>query len=206
MKITAARRAFAAVDVDDMERRLLMRLFADTAALLVAEDGGADDEPGTQGGGAHDEEAARLERLVGLASGERPEDPAVLRLLPDAAPDDPERAAEFRRLTERDLREGKLANLRIALHGLAGTGRIELTEEEARAWLTALTDVRLVIATRLELVSDDDLERLYDRGDDLDDNTAAMVSVYDFLTWAQERLSEIMLDALDARPSGGGPA
>lgn len=40
-----------------------------------------------------------------------PDDPAVHRLLPDASRDDPEVAAEFRRLTEDDLRQDKIARL-----------------------------------------------------------------------------------------------
>ena len=39
---------------------------------------------------------------------EAPEDPALLRLLPDAHRDDAEVAAEFRRFTERGLRESKV--------------------------------------------------------------------------------------------------
>ena len=38
---------------------------------------------------------------------EAPDDPALLRLLPDARPDDAEASAEFRRFTEKTLRETK---------------------------------------------------------------------------------------------------
>src|SRR6476661_9877078 len=42
-----------------------------------------------------------LEAMVGLdGPRDTPEDPALLRLLPDAHPEDPEASAEFRRLTE----------------------------------------------------------------------------------------------------------
>lgn len=183
MKFSTGPRHFAIVEVETAERRLLISLFADVAALLTA------DAPES------DSQSDELEKLVGLASGERPQDPAVQRLLPDLTADDPDRAAEFRRLTEVDLREGKLSNLRTALHTLAGTGRIELSEEQARAWVVALTDVRLVIATRLGIASDDDFEEL-DSAVDLDEHTSAMLVVYDFLTWGQEQLSELMLRAL----------
>ena len=47
-----------------------------------------------------------------------PPDPALERLLPTAHRDDPEMAAEFRRLTEHGLRERKVANLAIAIAAL----------------------------------------------------------------------------------------
>ncbi len=189
MKIHSTPRHFAVIDLDTAERRLLTSLFSDTAALLADDKTSADDTAPAADAASTEE----WEKMLGLSSGERPDDPAVLRLLPDVAADDPERSAEFRRLTEFDLREGKLANLRTALHSLAGTGRVELDEVGTRAWLIALTDVRLVIATRLGIATDDDFEDLYGREAELDERTAMMLSVYDFLTWAQERLADIML-------------
>ena len=124
MKITPSARFTAIVEVEPVERRLLAGLFSDAAELL----GGDDSET----------EADELAKLVGMSSGERPTDPAVLRLLPDVDAEDPEHAEEFRRLTERDIRESKLANFRTALFTLDRSGRAELTEEQARAWATAL--------------------------------------------------------------------
>lgn len=86
---------------------------------------------------------------------ERPTDPALARLLPDAYADDPERAAEFRRYTESELRSGKQAALRAVRESLPPEGgRVVLTPELADAWLGALNDVRLTLGTRLEVTED----------------------------------------------------
>lgn len=188
MKITPGPRGTARLDLSRTEKSVFASVFSDTAALL-----GHDGEQ-TSG---ELSEAEQLARLVGMGGEvERPTDPALLRLLPDVDPDDPERSAEFRRLTDLDLRESKLANLRVALHSLGASGRIELDGPAQRAWLTALTDVRLVVASRLGLETDADLEDLYAREEELPDSEAMLVTVYDFLTWAQERLAGILLDSL----------
>lgn len=93
--------------------------------------------------------------------------PAVRRLLPDAYPDDPEAAAEFRRFTADGLLEGKLANAAAVLGALGddeqGIGRtdaplhdplpvpIVLNEQQVQSWLRTLTDLRLVVADRLQI-------------------------------------------------------
>lgn len=190
MKITPGPRGTARLDLSTAERNLFVSVFSDTAGLLG---GGEDDRQESDGL----TEAEQLARLVGMGEAvDRPTDPALLRLLPDVDPDDPERSAEFRRLTDFDLRESKLANLRTALHSLGASGRIVLDDAAQRAWLTALTDVRLVVASRLGLETDADLDELYARADELPDSEAMLVTVYDFLTWAQERLAGILLDSL----------
>lgn len=191
MKIAPGPRGTARLDFTDSEKGLFRSLFSDTAVLL-----GAEDRPGAAADGEEDTAPDELERLVGISDPQRPTDPALLRLLPDVAPDDPERSEEFRRLTEADLRESKLANLRIALHTLGATGRIELGGEQLAAWLTALTDVRLVVASRLEIADDDDVERLHAEEDGLPEHEAMLLTVYDVLSWAQEHLAAIMLDTL----------
>lgn len=182
MKITPSARFTAIVEVEPVERRLLAGLFSDAAELL----GGDDAET----------EADELAKLVGMSSGERPTDPAVLRLLPDVDAEDSERATEFRRLTERDIRESKLANFRTALFTLDRSGRAELTEEQARAWATALGDVRLILATRLGIATESDLENLLETLDEQPESTVMTVNVYELLTWAQDRITTILLEAL----------
>ncbi len=182
MKITPSARFTAIVEVEPVERRLLAGLFSDAAELL----GGDDSET----------EADELAKLVGMSSGERPTDPAVLRLLPDVDAEDPEHAEEFRRLTERDIRESKLANFRTALFTLDRSGRAELTEEQARAWATALGDVRLILATRLGIATESDLENLLETLDQQPESTVMTVNVYELLTWAQDRITTILLEAL----------
>lgn len=182
MKITPSARFTAIVEVEPVERRLLAGLFSDAAELL----GGDDAET----------EADELAKLIGMSSGERPTDPAVLRLLPDVDAEDSERATEFRRLTERDIRESKLANFRTALFTLDRSGRAELTEEQARAWATALGDVRLILATPLGIATESDLENLLETLDEQPESTVMTVNVYELLTWAQDRITTILLEAL----------
>lgn len=209
MKIHSTARAFAVLDLEPGEKHIFRSLLSDVAVMLGGEDeldalSGEPEDTAPEAGetGEREVSADDLARLVGISTAERPEDPAVLRLLPDVDGDDAERSAEFRRLTEHDLRESKLANIRIALYDLSLTGRIELDEAHTRAWSMALNDVRLVLATRMSMASESDVEDLYAReaADELDDQQATMLTVYDFLTWAQERLTTILLSGLG---SGG---
>ena len=123
-------------------------------------------------------------------------DPALDRLLPTANRQDDEVAAEFRRLTETGLRQRKAAAWRQAADLLRGEDKIALDEGQARAVLTALTDVRLVLGERMGLRTDDGRRRARGRGRDLDpdDPLAYALAVYDFLTWLQETLASAMLD------------
>ena len=63
--------------------------------------------------------------------------------------------------------------------------------------MIGLTDVRLVISSRLGIVTEDDMQQLYDREDDLDGNDSALLSIYDFLSWVQERFTELFMNQLD---------
>lgn len=98
---------------------------------------------------------------------DKPEDPALQRLLPDAHRDDAEVAAEFRRFTERGLREGKIDDAIIVLRSLGADGselsgdpdhtvEFELDRAEVRSWLRCLTDLRLTLAARLGVTADDE--------------------------------------------------
>ena len=79
-----------------------------------------------------------------------PEDPVLARLLPDAYSDDPEAAGEFRKYTEPALRSAKYEVARQMLDTLPEAGgRIQLSNDEALAWLKALNDVRLALGVRL---------------------------------------------------------
>ena len=162
--------------LDQGERELLTRLFDDVARLL--EDGLADStDP--------------LEAMVGIAHDARvPDDPALARLLPIATTQDDALAGEFRRYTEIGLRQRKSANLRAAARTLTDRDTVRLDAGTLAAWLTALTDVRLVLGERLGLRSDADAEELQAALDDADDDDPRtwLAAVYDFLTWLQETL------------------
>jgi Domain of unknown function (DUF2017) len=127
-----------------------------------------------------------------------PEDPVLERLLPDAYRDDPEAAGEFRRFTERGLRDEKATNGVRVLESLEEAGlpaqvtaddettvEVELSPDQVAAWLRTLTDVRLALATRLGVEQDDDnyWEALAD-----DDPRAYLHDIYDWLGFVQESL------------------
>src|ERR1700677_3645721 len=98
-----------------------------------------------------DDTLAALEAMLHEpGSAEAPEDPVLARLLPDGYRDDPEAAGEFRKYTEPALRSAKQQAARQLLDTLPETGgRIQLTAEQALAWLKALNDVRLALGVRL---------------------------------------------------------
>jgi hypothetical protein len=74
----------------------------------------------------------------------------LARLLPDAYSDDPEAAGEFRKYTEPALRSAKYEVAKQVLDTLPEAGgRIQLSKDEALAWLKALNDVRLALGVRL---------------------------------------------------------
>lgn len=123
-----------------------------------------------------------------------PEDPVLQRLLPDAYRDDEAAAADFRRYTERGLRDSKIAHARLVIASLVDAGMVEsepvddpvevdLDPAQVQAWLRTLTDVRLALATRLGI---DDDEHVWD--EDGDDPAAVMHDVYDWLGFVQETL------------------
>lgn len=120
-------------------------------------------------------------------------DAAVARLLPDAYPDDSEASAEFRRFTESGLAERKVANAETVIRSLSGagaTGSVTLDDAEAHSWLRCLTDIRLTIASRLGIDTEDD-----EAGRSID---PLMREIYDWLGFVQNSLIEA-LDDVTAR-------
>jgi len=87
------------------------------------------------------------------------DDPALARLFPNAYPDDAEAASEFRRYTREGLVEHKSANsglIAAALMAADDEDRLTVERGDAERWLPTLTDLRLVLAERLGVRSDDD--------------------------------------------------
>jgi hypothetical protein len=130
-----------------------------------------------------------LEKMFNETAAEPPEapvDPVLARLLPDAYQDDPEAAGEFRKYTESSLREAKkyFAQTMLETLPLKG-GRVKLTADQARDWLRALNDVRLMFGVRLEVTEDfeDQLASL-----DPKDPRIAAFEVYGWLGAVQESL------------------
>jgi hypothetical protein len=117
---------------------------------------------------------------------EAPTDPVLARLLPDAYQEDPEAAGEFRKYTESSLREAKKYFAQTLLETLpAKGGRVKLNADQARDWLRALNDVRLMFGVRLAVTEDfeDQLAGL-----DPKDPRVAAFEVYGWLGAVQESL------------------
>ena len=136
-------------------------------------------------------DSGQLEAMFALSdSAMLPDDPALARLLPDAYPDDPAAAGEFRRYTESGLRSGKVAAARTVLDTLPEDGgRIRLSADEAQAWLRSLNDIRLALGVRLEVT--EDREAMLERASQ-DSPQAAGLWIYDWLTLLQETLVEAL--------------
>jgi hypothetical protein len=117
---------------------------------------------------------------------EAPTDPVLARLLPDAYQEDPEAAGEFRKFTESSLREAKKYFAQTLLETVPPKGgRVKLTADQARDWMRALNDIRLMFGVRLEVTEDFDeqLEKL-----DPKDPRFAALQVYGWLGAVQESL------------------
>jgi len=143
----------------------------------------------TDGPAASDDLFADLEKMFNETAAEPPEapaDPVLARLLPDAYQDDPEAASEFRKYTESSLREAKKYFAQALLETLPSEGgRVKLTADQARDWLRALNDVRLMFGVRLE-VTEDFEEQLGSL--DPKDPRVAVFEVYGWLGEVQESL------------------
>lgn len=154
----------------------------------------ADD--GTVSAGIERDEALLLQNLASQLTALLREgdgmDPAIVRLLPDAYPDDPDASAEFRRLTVDGLVERKLANadiLMVTLSDSIETGVLRLDPTQAGAWLRSLTDIRLTLASRLGIESEDQAPS----------SDTILQDLYDWLGFLQNSLVE----AVDVEASDG---
>lgn len=203
-------------EVDPGEREVLATVVSDVAELLG---GGrlADREPG---GAVPDASPTLRLRLDPLPV---PDDPAVLRLLPDASRDDRAVAAEFRRLTEDDLRQQKIDRLADLFDALGGAGAdapgtaapvtLRVPKARAAALAATLTDVRLVLGDRLGVTDEEASARLevdVVQADPGPDDHAAQArqylgSVFLALGWWQETLMACLLADLPDGPHRDRP-
>ena len=175
------------------EATLLRTLVVPVLDLLGETDRpGGPGAPGDPGSAADDLDKLMAEATAaaeGAESGEAPrmpDDPVLQRLLPDAYTGDPEAAGEFRKFTESSLREAKKYFAQTLLDTLPpGGGRVKLTGDQARDWMRALNDVRLMFGVRLE-VTEDFEEQLAALSPD--DPRVAAFEVYGWLGAVQESL------------------
>lgn len=179
MRFSRARKGAVTVKLEPGEARLLARCAQDLLELLGPDPGEQDD----------------LFASIGLAEGpvERPSDPAVLRLFPDAyAAEDQagrEATADFRRFTEGELRAGKRRDARALVETLeGGGGTVQLDAGQTSAWLGCLNDLRLVLGARLEVTEQTDVDGV---SEDAPEHQALMV--YTWLGGVQELLLQRLL-------------
>ena len=157
--------------LDDAEKQVLSQLFEQMDDLLKVPN--------------FDKNADPLARLLNMdGSTEISDDPALARLFPDGYSEDEHASADFRRFTEQDLRQAKLDALndvRLMLMDLSGKSPV--TPTQAKSWLKAINDLRLVLGTRLEIT---------DEGETDFDTDEPGIHLYNYLTYLQGTL----LDAL----------
>lgn len=168
------------------ERELLRSLFDDVVSMLEPVER-ANQDP--------------LAAMVGLDPEARePSDRALRRLLPNVSRNDDEASLEFRRLTERSLREGKIGALKAAALAL-DKDELVLSPVDAGHWSAALNDVRLVLAERLDINDEADAEHVHLMQDwsQAEDVESYLALVYNFTTWLQESLVQAMLQSFETR-------
>ena len=195
--------------LDGEEKSIIAQVAQETADLIRGDlgiDAGGD---ALRRAAESEDPLRRLEAEFAGREARTPSDSAVRRLFP-AASEDPDLAAEYRRLGQRDLAEGKIADLRHVMSILDATGgehgEVVLDEDEALSMLRALNDVRIVLADRLGLQRDGDfdtvrmlqqigeqVEGAESLGDDEHVGSDIVIAVYELLSWLQESL----LRALD---------
>jgi hypothetical protein len=109
----------------------------------------------------------------------------LLRLLPDAYQNDKKASQEFRRFTERSLREIKTKRANLVLENLPEPDQaILIKPKDFEAWLTVLNDVRLALGTRVGIDETDEGDLTEE------DETDHAKEIYSWLTWLQSNLLE----------------
>lgn len=110
-----------------------------------------------------------------LDAGASPSDPAIARLVPDAYPGDADASGEFRSLTASDLLERRSSDAGTVLAGLGRDGTspdvaqlsddellqtviVPLDRDALGCWMRTLAALRLVLASRLGIRTEDDHE------------------------------------------------
>lgn len=163
-----------------------------------------------------DDEMKEFMNIVGISTNDAPpQDPVLLRLLPNAYQDE-NAAGEFRRYTEHGLREKKRAHantIREALIAASEVSLVTLAEEqwpseqppdvstldievpltEIMDWLGGLNDIRLALAVRLgiEKPPAEEQHKKYELMKE-SDPMKAVYAVYSWLGWLQESLIKLL--------------
>jgi hypothetical protein len=125
----------------------------------------------------------------------------LARLFPTAYRNDDEAAAEFRRFTEGSLRDGKANAAITIIDGLEEAGLppelteeglmidVELDQPTAEVWMRSFTDLRLALASRLEVEEGDEA---YWHALPDDDPRAQAHDIYEWVGYLQESLVQAL--------------
>lgn len=168
------------ISIEEVEVRILQDLANQLLNLTTPHEAAQGEDP--------------LAQLVGIDShATKPTDPVLSRLYPDAYPDDPEASLEFRRFTERSLRDASVGRAERVLSAL--TANIDYFDDintvvdldlNRAMWVDLvgfLNDVRLALGTRLDITENFESHEIAEG-----DPRAALFDLYGWLTWMQEML------------------
>lgn len=179
----------------ERERMILRALLGDLSEIVGEEadppgltplDGDADGELADDGERAED--AAPIDGEPAEAFS----DPVLIRLYPDARPDDPAWSARFRDMIRGDLDEARRANLAVVSETLDARS---IDDDEAEAWLHVLNDLRLVMGTRLGVTEEREAQPF-----DPEDPDAAALVVYAYTGWLEGQFVDVLAAALPEIP------
>jgi len=144
------------------------------AGAATADEDDADDEP---------DDAEPVEVLT---------DPVLIRLYPDARPDDPAWSARFRDMIRGDLDDARRENLAVVEDTLDARS---IDDDQAEAWLHVLNDLRLVMGTRLDITEEREAEPF-----DPEDPDAAAMVVYAYTGWLEGQFVDVLAAVLPEIP------
>jgi hypothetical protein len=185
----------------ERERSILRALLGDLREIvgeeaappgLVELDDGGEDVDADEGGAAADDAGADPDDAepVDVLT-----DPVLIRLYPDARPDDPAWSARFRDMIRSDLDDARRENLAVVEDTLDARS---IDDDQAEAWLHVLNDLRLVMGTRLDITEEREAEPF-----DPEDPDAAAMIVYAYTGWLEGQFVEVLAAVL---PDVPGPA
>lgn len=114
-----------------------------------------------------------------------PTDPRVRRLYPAAYAEDPALEEEYRRLTQEELRSGRLAALEAVEASLDAD---VLDADQLTAWMQSINALRLVLGTMLN-ITDDDQELDFDPAHP----EARTIALYGYLGGLLDEIVDVQL-------------
>jgi hypothetical protein len=115
-----------------------------------------------------------------------PSDPRVRRLYPAAYAENPELEDEYQRLTQEELRSGRLASIDTVE---ASVDAELLDADQLTAWMQAINALRLILGTMLD-ITDDDQELDFDPSHP----EARTMALYGYLGGLLDEIVNVQLD------------